>query len=367
MKIWIVWLPNVWKSTLFNALTKSYAAESWNFPFCTIDANIWVVDVKDKRVDELAIMSWSENRKIYANIQFVDIAWLVRWASKWEWLWNKFLWNIKEVDCIVQVVRHFEDDDINHVDWWVDPLRDIETINTELILADLDQITSKLPQLEKKMKTKDAEALKHFEVLKLVQPILAEGNLAWNLADNLNEDQKIILKQYNLLTFKPFVYCFNVSEDNLKNFATIKDEFTSKLWKPVCVVSAKIEAEMIEFSEEDRQMFLDDLSDGWKYVIPTLDDLIKTAFDEVWLMYYFTTWEKETRAWTIKKNSTAPQAAWAIHTDFQRGFIKAEVVSSKDLLGAWSWNRAKESWLVKLQWKEYIVQDWDVIVFKFNV
>ena len=364
MKIWIVGLPNVGKSTLFNALTKSYAADSWNFPFCTIDANTWVVDVKDERVDKLAQISNSKE-KIYANIQFVDIAGLVKWASWGEWLGNKFLSNIREVDAIVQVVRHFESSDINHVDWNIDPERDVETINTELIMWDLEQIESKLGWLEKKVKTKEKEAVELYEVLQKLKETLENWNLIWDIKDELSEKEINLIKPYNFLTFKPFVYALNVSEENILNYQQIIEEYKEKFNKPVCVVSAKIEADMIDFDEDEKNDFLNDMF-SWEEV-PTLDDLIKTAFAEVGLMYFFTTWEKETKAWTIKKNSTAPEAAWAIHTDFQRGFIKAEVVKYKDLVEMWTWQKAKENGLVKLQWKDYIVQDGDVIVFKFNV
>ncbi|WP_231177752.1 redox-regulated ATPase YchF [Candidatus Absconditicoccus praedator] len=364
MKIGIVGLPNVGKSTLFNALTKSYAADSGNFPFCTIDANTGVVDVKDERVGKLSEISNSKE-KVYANIQFVDIAGLVRGASKGEGLGNKFLANVREVDAIVQVVRHFEDDDVNHVDGNVDPLRDIETINTELILSDLEQIENKLPQLQKKVKSKEKEAIETAEVLEKLKEVLENGKLIWDIKDDLSDKEKSIIKPFNFLTFKPFVYAFNVSEDNISEFDSIISEYENQLNKPVCVVSAKIEADMIDFSEKEKQEFLIEMFGDNK--VPTLDDLIKTAFDEVGLMYYFTTGEKESKAWTIKKNSTAPQAAGAIHTDFERGFIKAEVVKYEDLISSGSWQKAKENGQIKLQGKDYIVQDGDVIVFKFNV
>lgn len=366
MKIWIVWLPNVWKSTLFNALTKSYSADAANFPFCTIEPNVWVVEVKDYRIDELSRIS-NTKKTVYANIKFVDIAWLVKWASKGEWLWNKFLAHIREVDAIVQVVRYFEDDDVVHVEWWVNPLRDIDIINAELIISDLEQIESKIPTLEKKFKAKDKEALEMLPILLKMKDILSRWQIAYDLKDELSDKELKILRQYNLLTFKPFIYAFNVSEASLNYANKIIEEFGTKLNKPVAVVSAKLEQEMIDLNDQDKKDYLDWLKDDESIIIPTLDDLIKLAFDTVWLMYYFTTWEKETRAWTLKKGSTAPQAAWVIHTDFERWFIKAEVVDYEKFVQAWWWSKSKEKWVMRLEWKDYIVKDWDVILFRFNV
>jgi len=368
MKIGIVWLPNVWKSTLFNALTKSYAADAANFPFCTIDPNVGVVEVKDERVDRLAEVSKSKN-KVYATIKFVDIAGLVKWAHKWEWLWNQFLANIREVDAIVQVVRYFKDKDVVHVEGNVDPLRDIEIINSELILADLAQIEDKLPYLEKKAKSGDKEAQKLYDALKKAYDILSEGKLIYDISDKFSEEEKKLLKSYNFLTNKPFIYAFNVGEEDLCRSEEIKKEFESKLNKPVAIVCAKLEAEMLDLSDEEKREYLEELSKMCdnNVKIPTLDDLIKLSFDTVWLMYFFTTWEKETRAWTVKKWSTAPQAAWVIHTDFERGFIKAEVINRKDFVEAGWWQKAREKWLVRMEGKDYIVQDWDVMLFRFNV
>ncbi len=367
MKIGIVWLPNVWKSTLFNALTKSYAADAANFPFATIQPNVWVVDVKDERVDRLAEVSNSQN-KIYANIKFVDIAWLVKWAHKGEGLGNQFLSNIREVDAIVQVVRYFQDSDIVHVEWSVDPLRDIDIINSELILADLQQIEPKLPILEKKARSGDKDASKLYQALKKIYDVLMEWKLIYDIAEDLTSEEKKLIKPYNFLTNKPFVYAFNVSEQDLAHAKQIKKEFESKLGKPVAIVNAKLEEELLGLSEEERYEYLEEIRQSlWADKIPTLDDLIKLAFDTVGLMYFFTTGEKETKAWTIKKWSTAPQAAGVIHTDFEKWFIKAEVVNWKDFVEAWWWAKAREKWLVRLEWKDYIVQDGDVMLFKFNV
>jgi len=369
MKIWIVWLPNVWKSTLFNALTKSYSADAANFPFCTIEPNVWIVDVKDLRIDKLSEIS-NTKTKIYANTKFVDIAWLVKWASKWEGLGNKFLANIREVDAIVQVVRYFKDSEVVHVEWSIDPFRDIEIINTELIFSDLEQIESKLPSLEKKFKQKDKEAEKLYPALSKIREFLVKWKLAYDVAEELSDEEKKAIMQYNLLTFKPFIYAINVEEQNLCEAEKIKKEFWEKLNKPIAIVSAKFESELIELTDEEKNEFISEIKSNCsnpEVKIPTLDDLIKVAFDELWLMYFFTTGEKETRAWTVKKNSTAPQCAGAIHTDFERGFIKAEVVNYEKFVEYGGWNKSKEKWLVKLEWKDYIVQDWDIIIFRFNV
>ncbi len=369
MKIWIVGLPNVWKSTLFNALTDSYAAEAWNFPFCTIQPNIWVVDVKDSRVDKLAEISNSK-KKVYANIKFVDIAWLVKWASKWEWMWNKFLSNIKEVDAIVQVLRYFKDDNIWHVHWNVNATRDADIINTELILADLEQIERKIHNIAPKAKSKDKEALQEMELLELLKTQLEQWKLLYDIKNILTDQQKVIIKQYQLLTYKPIIYAINVWLEDLPNAKKIKKEFEQKLQKPIAIVCAKLEEEMIWLAKEEKKEFLEDALWWEKFdenEIPTLDTLIRLAFDTVGLMYYFTSWEKETKAWTIHKWSTAPQAAWVIHTDFEKWFIKAEVINCEDIFKYWSWHKAKEHWKLHLEWKDYIVQDWDVIIFKFNV
>ena len=366
MKIGIVGLPNVGKSTLFNALTNTYAADSANFPFCTIEPNIWLVDVVDERVDTLAKMSASE-KVVHAAIQFVDIAGLVKGASTWEGLWNKFLANIREVDAIVQVVRHFEDKEVVHVEWAPDPLRDVEIINTELMLADLQTVQSALEWLQRRAKSRDQEVLDTIKTLEHIKQLLEWWTLAYEAHEELSEKERSHLKQYSLLTYKPFVYALNVAEGDLKNADMLISEYKAKLNKPVTVVCATFESEIMELDADEKAEFVEELKWGGDMRIPTLDDLIQLAFREVGLMYYFTTGDKETKAWTIPVGSTAPQAAWAIHTDFERGFIKAEVVNTVDLIAAWSWWKAREAWKLKLEWKEYIVQDGDVIVFRFNV
>jgi len=366
MKIGIVWLPNVGKSTLFNALTKNYAADAANFPFCTIEPNVGVVDVKDPRVETLAKISGTE-KLIYATIDFVDIAGLVKWASQWEWLWNQFLANIREVDAIVQVVRHFEDDDVVHVEWGPDPLRDVEIINTELIIADLQMIENIMQWLQRKLKSNDPSVKSLYAILEKMKGYLEAGKLAYDIADDLSDKEKELLKSYNFLTYKPFIYALNVSEGNLAAWVSLIQEYTEKLNKPVTVVCAKFESDIMELDDNEKEMFVDELKEWKDIVLPTLDDLIKLAFDTVGLMYYFTTGVKETRAWTVKKWSTAPQAAGAIHTDFERGFIKADVVSYPDFV-AWNWwAGSKDKWTLRLEGKTYIVKDGDVMLFKFNV
>lgn len=367
MKIGIVWLPNVGKSTLFNALTKSYAADAANFPFCTIDPNVGIVDVKDDRLVQLSALSQSQ-KTVFATVQFVDIAGLVKGASQGEGMGNAFLSHIREVDAIVQVLRHFPDSEINHVEWSVDPLRDREIINMELILSDLEQVEKRLWAASKKAKSKQKDALTEVAVLTRCKDVLEAGDMISSLADDFSDEEKTILKSYNFLTAKQFVYAINVSQDDLVNAKDIVQDLQKELDAPVVAVCAALEAELLELEEEEKNDFVQELL-AVEHLdhIPTLDDLISTAFDALWLMYYFTTGDKESKAWTVKKGSTAPQAAWAIHTDFERGFIKAEVVWYQDLIDHQWRQGSKEAWKLKLQGKDYIVQDGDVIVFKFNV
>lgn len=362
MKIGIVWLPNVWKSTLFNALTKNYSADAQNFPFCTIDPNVWIVNVRDERMNKISETVNAQNI-IPATCEFTDIAGIVKWASKWEGLWNKFLANIREVDAILQVVRVFENDDIIHVHGEVNPSSDIEVINSELVIADMESIEKRIANNAKKAKS-DKEIAKQVETWQKLLPWLEQGNLAITLPD-LDEDEQKILKESSLLTYKQFIYACNVNEDmmdaseeTLREKIGIQDKAI-----PVVAICAKLEADMIEMSEEEKNEFLNDM--GLKTT--GLDDLIKASYDGLGLQYYFTAGEKEVRAWTIKKGSTAPQAAWAIHTDFEKWFIKADVVSWEDLVNEWGWSKARENGKVSMEGKEYIVQDWDVILFKFNV
>ena len=326
MKIWIVWLPNVGKSTLFNALTKNYSADAQNFPFCTIEPNVWIVNVNDERLEKIRkAVDWE--KVIPASCEFTDIAWIVKWASEWEWLGNKFLANIREADAILQVVRVFEDKDIIHVHNEINPASDIEVINSELIMADIDSIEKKIIKDWRKAKSDKeiAEALKTWEL------VLEKLN-TWVLVSNmwLSEDELDHIYELHLLTNKEFVYACNVSEEmmdsseeDLKKIIWITDVNTKVI--PVC---AKLEADMVEMSPEERQEFLEEM-----WLITTwLDNLIKASYDALWLMYYFTAWVQEVRAWTIKRGTLAPEAAGEIHTDFKKGFIRVETVSHNDLL-----------------------------------
>lgn len=368
MKVGIVWLPNVGKSTLFNALTKSYAADAGNFPFCTIEPNVGIVDVKDPRMDILSEMS-NTQKIVYATTSFVDIAWLVKGASTGEWLGNKFLSHIREVDVIVQVLRYFKDSDISHVEGSVDPLRDVDIINMELIISDLEQVEKNLPAIIKKASvTKEKTAVAVASALTKIKKALDEGKLIYDIRFDLTPDERSAIKNYNFLTNKSFVYAINVGQEDLGRASEIKQEFEEYLKRPIAIVCAALESEMMTFSLDERKEFLQMMIENTNIDdVPTLDDLIALAFNELGLMYYFTTGEKETRAWTTPIDSTAPQAAAAIHTDFEKWFIKAEVVAYDDFVSEWWWLRAKEKGKLKLQGRDYIVQDGDIIVFKFNV
>ncbi len=360
MKIWIVWLPNVGKSTLFNALTKNYSADAQNFPFCTIEPNVWIVNVNDERLEKIReAVKWQ--KIIPATCEFTDIAWIVAWASKWEGLGNKFLANIREVDAILQVVRLFEDNNIIHVDGKVDPKVDIEVINSELILADIETVEKRIIKDWKKARS-DKEIAKAVDTYKKV----LENLNTWVLVSDmgLDEDELEYVYDLHLLTNKKFVYACNVSEEMIW---TSEEELKKIIWIDndnvrAVAVSAKLEEDMIEMTQEEKREFLEDMGLSWA----SLDNLIKTSYDALGLEYYFTAWEKEVRAWTIKKWATAPQAAWVIHTDFEKGFIKADVVAWDDLVEFWWWSRARENGKVRLEWKDYVVRDWDVMLFKFS-
>ncbi len=364
MKLGIVGLPNVGKSTLFNSLTKA-GADAANYPFCTIDPNVGVVPVPDERLDKLAAL-YNSAKVTPAVIEFVDIAGLVKGASKGEGLGNQFLGNIREVDAIVHVVRCFEDSNIVHVEGSIDPLRDIETINMELIFSDMEVLEKRLSK-QKKLAMSNKEVAKEVEFIKKMIEHLESGALAKNY--ELDDETSEYMKEYNLLTAKPVIYATNVSDDHLSDdgannpYVQKVREYAKETDSEVYVVCAQIEAEMSDLDDEEKQLFLDDL--GLKE--SGLDKMIAASYKLLGLISYLTAGETETRAWTITKGTKAPQAAGKIHTDFERGFIKAEVVNWKELLDSGSLHAAKEKGLVRMEGKEYVVQDGDVILFRFNV
>ncbi len=365
MKLGIVGLPNVGKSTLFNSLTKA-GAESANYPFCTIDPNVGVVAVPDERLKLLGDM-YQSKKVTPAVIEFVDIAGLVKGASKGEGLGNQFLSNIREVDAIVHVVRCFEDANVVHVDGNINPLRDIETINLELIFSDLEILERRMTKTAKLAKM-DKTAAKELELLEKMKEHLESGKMARSFETD-DEDELLLLSGYNLLTYKPVIYATNVAEDDLADDGANNQgvcsvrEFAKEENSGVFVICAQIEQEIAELDDDEKQMFLEDL--GLKE--SGLEKLIKASYSLLGLHSYLTAGEDETRAWTIKVGTKAPQAAGKIHTDFERGFIKAEVVNYKDLLEQGSIAAAKEKGMVRMEGKEYVVKDGDVILFRFNV
>lgn len=357
-----VGLPNVGKSTLFNAVVANAQAQAANFPFCTIEPNVGIVSVPDSRLDVLAKISGSE-KILPARVEFVDIAGLVQGASKGEGLGNQFLANIREVDAIVHVVRCFENDDIIHVSGSVDPIRDIEIISMELIFADMAQLERRVERVRKELRT-NKNAQTELDALEKILPALEEGKAARTVS--LTDDEVAAIKPLFLLTMKPIIYAANVSETDLaagNPWVEKVRELAAKEGSQVIVISAQVESELVELPEEDRQEFLESL--GVKE--GGLQSLIRTTYDLLGLQTYFTTGPKETRAWTIVKGMTAPQAAGVIHTDFERGFIRAETVSYKDLVECGSMQAAKEKGLVRSEGKEYVVQEGDVMLFRFNV
>ena len=365
MKLGIVGLPNVGKSTLFNSLTKA-GAESANYPFCTIDPNVGVVAVPDFRLKLLADLYHSE-KITPAVIEFVDIAGLVKGASKGEGLGNQFLANIREVDAIVHVVRCFEDSNVVHVDGSVDPGRDIETINLELIFSDIEILERRIAKTTRGARN-DKTLAKELELLKNLKSHLEDGKLAITYQTE-DEDELKWISEYNLLTAKPVIFAANVGEQDLADDGA-NNPYVQKVrgiakesGSEVFVICAQIEEEISELDEDEKAMFLEDL--GLKE--SGLEKLIKASYSLLGLLSYLTAGEKETRAWTIKKGSKAPQAAGKIHSDFERGFIRAEVVNYQDLLDCGSYSAAKEKGLVRLEGKDYVVQDGDVILCRFNV
>lgn len=365
MKLGIVGLPNVGKSTLFNSLTKA-GAESANYPFCTIDPNVGIVAVPDDRLDVLAKMHNSQ-KVVPAAIEFVDIAGLVKGASKGEGLGNQFLANIREVDAIVHVVRCFENDNIVHVDGSIDPLRDIETINLELVFSDIEILERRISRASRGARNDKALA-KEVDLLNRIKKHLEDGNMAKSFETN-DEEELELLQSYNLLTYKPVIYAANVVEDDLvddgasnENVAKVR-EYAKKEKSEVFVICAQIEQEISELAEEEKKIFLEDLG----ITSSGLEKLISASYRILGLISYLTTGEQETKAWTIEKGTKAPQAAGKIHTDFERGFIRAEIVTYDNLVECGSYNAAKEKGLLRSEGKEYVVQDGDVVLFRFNV
>ncbi|PZE19417.1 redox-regulated ATPase YchF [Paenibacillus xerothermodurans] len=364
LKAGIVGLPNVGKSTLFNAITQA-GAESANYPFCTIDPNVGVVEVPDERLVKLTELVEPKN-VVPTAFEFVDIAGLVKGASKGEGLGNKFLAHIREVDAIVHVVRCFQDENITHVSGAVDPISDIETINLELILADLESVEKRIERSRKNMKGGDKKYAAEVECLERIKEALYNDQPARSV--ELSDDEKLLIRDLHLLTMKPMLYAANVSEDEVANaednpLVQKVREYAAKEGADVVPISAKVESEIAELEGEDKEMFLEEL--GLKE--SGLNRLIKAAYKLLGLYTYFTAGVQEVRAWTIRKGTKAPQAAGVIHTDFERGFIRAEVVSYDDLINAGSMNTAKERGQVRLEGKDYVVKDGDVMHFRFNV
>ena len=361
----IVGLPNVGKSTLFNAITQAGALAA-NYPFATIDPNVGVVEVPDDRLDKLTEIV-SPKKTIPTIFEFTDIAGIVKGASKGEGLGNKFLSHIREVDSIVQVVRAFDDENVTHVDGTVDPVRDIETINLELIFADLEVVEKRLPKIEKKAQLKvDKDAVAEYAILKLIHDTLMDNQPIRTLKFNANE--LLVIKNFNFLTIKPMIYVANIIEDEISDYednpyVKIIKEYASNEGSEVVVISAKIEAELSELDAEEKSIFLEDLG----VTESGLDKLIRRSYTLLGLETFFTAGVQEVRAWTFLKGSKAPRCAGVIHTDFEKGFIRAETIKYIDFVQFNGEQGAKEAGKARLEGKEYIVQDGDVMHFRFNV
>jgi hypothetical protein len=365
LSIGLVGLPNVGKSTTFNALTKAQNAESANYPFCTIEPNKAVVPVPDSRLEELAKIVKPEKIQ-YSTLDFVDIAGLVKGASKGEGLGNKFLSNIRETEVILHIVRCFEDENVVHVEGSIDPIRDVEIIEQELLFADLDAIEKRIMTLGKKARGNDKEAKAQLIVVEALQDHIAEGNPVSTFADIESDEFIAMNKELRLLTSKEIMYGANVDEDGLdedNEFVQKLKEYAKERNSEVIKLCAKMEEEMVDFDDEEREEMLRDL--GIKE--SGLEQIIHKGFHKLGLMSYFTAGVKEVRAWTIRQNTTAPKAAAVIHNDFEKGFIRAEVIAYKDFVEFGGDNGAKDAGKNRLEGKEYIVQDGDVMHFRFNV
>ena len=359
----IVGLPNVGKSTLFNAITHSQV-EAANYPFATIQPNVGVVEVRDKRIDKITELI-TPKKTIYTSFEFTDIAGLVRGASRGEGLGNKFLGNIRETDAICEVVRCFRDKDVTHVDGDVDPIRDIETINLELIFADIETVDKRIDNAKKKIKA-DKKYQEELDVFEKIKQALEAGKLAQTLS--FTDEEKAIIKDAFLLTMKPILYVANVSEEQLNDIANDKNvnsvkEYAKEQGAEVISLCVKIEEELASLDEDEEKEMLEALG----LEESGLDKVIKASYDLLGLMSFLTAGEPEVRAWTIKKGTKAPQAAGKIHSDIERGFIRAEIVSYDDLIREGSINAVKERGLMRSEGKEYVMQDGDVVLFRFNV
>ncbi len=361
----IVGLPNVGKSTLFNALTNTMKAEAANYPFCTIEPNVGVVEVPDERLYRIAEIV--KPKKITpTTIEFVDIAGLVRGASKGEGLGNQFLANIRGVDAIAHVVRCFQDENVVHVDGSVDPVRDIETINLELVMKDLESVEKRLQKTAKQAKSGDKKLRAEVEALEKIKGILEEGKRIQPYLNELGDEEKRVVRELQLLTAKPVMYVANVDEEGLfedNEFVKQVKEYAREEGAPVVKICAKIEAELSELPKEEKEEFLKEL--GLKE--PGLNSVIREGYKLLDLITFFTAGEQEVRAWTVRKGTKAPQAAGKIHSDIERGFIRAEVIKYEDLIREGSMQACKEKGLMRLEGKDYEVQDGDIIYFRFNV